>query len=481
MQSAVGTGAVLAGFRVESLIGHGAMGAVYLAVDTKAGGRVALKLLTPELSADERYRQRFMREAELVASLKHRHVVPILSFGEEDGCLYLAMAYVEGVDLRELLRREGRLEPARMLDLIAQVAEALDAAHAAELVHRDVKPANILVARVEEAEHAYVCDFGLARHVSSVSSLTGDRGFVGTLDYVSPEQIAGGRVDRRADVYSLGCVLYECLTGERPFERESDLALVYAHLNDAPPHVTDLRRELPEALDNVIATALAKEPDERYATCGKLIEAARSALSGETVHQGRRGRRLFVATTIAVVALAVTSSAGIHAIRGGAPAPPVPAISQDAIAGAKLGLTAAAYKRRFGHWRAQTLTEPDFPSLEFHSPKVAVYFPSSGSQAMIITTWNRDYRTAQGVGPCSTVSELKRAYGTDVRPSKFATQKGKVFAYTVGENLLFAVRPETKVVAAVALYDGGTRGARAPGGAEPVANYVAQVEVACTT
>src|SRR5215213_1278494 len=286
MQSVIRTGAVLAGFRVESLIGQGAMGAVYLAVDTKTGGHAALKLLTPELSVDERFRQRFMREAELAASLEHPHVVPILSFGEEEGRLYLAMAHVQGTDLRELLRREGPLEPTRALDLIAQVADALDAAHAADLVHRDVKPANILVAQVADGEHAYVCDFGLARHMSSVSSLTGDRGFVGTLDYVPPEQIAGGPIDRRADVYSLGCMLYECLTGERPFERESELALVYAHLNDPPPRATDVRSELPEGLDGVIATTPAKEPEDRYASCGELAAAGRAALAGKPFRRG---------------------------------------------------------------------------------------------------------------------------------------------------------------------------------------------------
>ena len=337
MQSMIRTGAVLAGFRVESLIGQGAMGAVYLAVDTKAGGRVALKLLTPELSADERFRQRFMREAELAASLEHPHVVPILSFGEEDGRLYLAMAHVEGTDLRQLLRREVTLEPTRALDLVAQVADALDAAHAAELVHRDVKPANILVAPVAAGEHAYVCDFGLARHMSSVSSLTGDRGFVGTLDYVPPEQIAGGPIDRRADVYSLGCVLYECLTGERPFERDSELALVYAHLNDPPPRATDLRLELPQALDGVIATALAKEPEDRYASCGELAAAGRAALAGKPFRRSSRRRRRLLVATIAVLAAAAAGITGFLAVRGEGSKPSAtttgpPSITQTSIA-----------------------------------------------------------------------------------------------------------------------------------------------------
>ena len=240
-----------------------------------------------------------MREAELAASLDHPHVVPILSFGEEDGRLYLAMAYVEGYDLRELLRRDGPLEPARTLNLIAQVAEALDAAHAADLVHRDIKPANILVSTVADGEHAFVCDFGLARHVSSVSSLTGDRGFVGTLDYVPPEQIAVGPVDGRADVYSLGCVLYECLTGERPFERESELALVYAHLNDPPP-----RRHRPEArapggarrrhCDRAREGGRGAVRELRRARCGRSGRARRQAVRpplAPSPASGRRDRR----------------------------------------------------------------------------------------------------------------------------------------------------------------------------------------------
>src|ERR687888_190826 len=210
----VRTGTVLAGFCVESILGEGAMGTVFLAEETATGRRVALKVLTPELARDERFRRRFLRETELAASLDHPHVVPTIASGEEDGTLYLAMAFVEGSDLRDILRREAPLEGEHALRLLGQVADALDAAHAAGLVHRDVKPANILVT---EDDEAYVCDFGLARHVSSVGSLTGDRGFVGTIDYVAPEQIVGGAVDGRADVYALACVLFECLAGARPF------------------------------------------------------------------------------------------------------------------------------------------------------------------------------------------------------------------------------------------------------------------------
>jgi serine/threonine-protein kinase len=316
MRPELRTGALLAGFRVESLLAEGAMGTVYLAAETSSGRPVALKLLAPELAHDERFRKRFLRETELAASLDHPHVVTTLASGEADGTLYLAMAYVEGADLRGLLRQEGRLEPERALDLIEQVADALDAAHAAGLVHRDVKPGNILLAGGPDGEHAYVCDFGLARHVSSVSSLTSERGFVGTIDYVPPEQIEGGTVDGRADLYSLGCVLYECLTGAGPFDRESELSVLFAHLNDPAPRLTDLRPDLPEAFDAVFETALAKSPDDRYSTCGELVAAARAALQGRVLARRRRRRRRALVAAAVIVIAAGAAVGGILATRG---------------------------------------------------------------------------------------------------------------------------------------------------------------------
>src|SRR5262245_47804228 len=299
------SGQVVGGFRVVSSIGEGAMGTVYLA--EASGNRVALKVLAPELARDERFRRRFLRETELAARLDHPNIVRTVAAGEENGALYLAMEHVDGSDLRELLRRDGRLEPDRTLHLLSQGAAALGAAHEAGLVHRDVKPGNILVGSEPDGERAYVCDFGLARHVSSPSSLTGDRGFVGTIDYVPPEQIQGGAIDGRADVYSLGCVLFECLTGERPFDRESELSVVFAHLNEPPPRPSEFRPDLPRGFDKVVETALAKSPDERYATCGELAAAARAALRGEAV--ARKGSSVRRRITIGVVAVVAAGAA----------------------------------------------------------------------------------------------------------------------------------------------------------------------------
>lgn len=479
MRSPVTAGSDLAGFRVQALIGEGAMGAVYLAEDTRLGNRAALKLLAPDLSRDERFRQRFLRESQLAASLDHPHIVPTLASGEEDGVLYLAMAYVEGSDLREVLRREGRLEPDRTLNLVAQVAEALDAAHAAGLVHRDVKPGNILVSAGRDGERASVCDFGLARHVSSVGSLTGERGFVGTIDYVSPEQIEGGRIDGRADIYSLGCVLFECLTGARPFDRDSELSVVFAHLNEPPPRVSDLRPELPDAFDGVLATALAKSPDERYSTCGELVEAARAALRGKSFVRRKLRRRGLLLAGVALLAAAGAAIGGVLAsgdtpARGGRPA-----ITQTSIAGARLGRMPAYYKELLGGWRAQELTEPDFPSLAFQAHEVAVYFPAEGKPAHIITTWNRDNRTADGIGPCSTLAEMKEAYGDRVKPTSSGTlPDGTVRQRAVGNNLVFAIEDDLETIRAVALYRGDPTNTGA-GSPQAYAGYVAAVETAC--
>jgi ABC-type transport system substrate-binding protein/class 3 adenylate cyclase/tRNA A-37 threonylcarbamoyl transferase component Bud32/DNA-binding beta-propeller fold protein YncE len=278
---ALNVGTVVGGYRIESVLGHGSMGTVYSALDVSLERRVALKILIPELARDERFRERFFRESKLAASLEHPHIVPIHAAGEVDGVLYLAMRYVDGRDLSGLLESLGRLDPERAVRILGQIAGALDAAHTRGLVHRDVKPANILLARHAADDYAYLCDFGLAKHASTVSSLTGSRAIVGTVDYLSPEQIAGGVADGRVDVYALGCVLYECVTGEPPFRRENDLAALLAHANDPVPRPSERRAELPEALDDVIARALAKDREDRFATCGELIDTTQAVLRGE--------------------------------------------------------------------------------------------------------------------------------------------------------------------------------------------------------
>jgi serine/threonine-protein kinase len=273
----------VAGFRIEALLGQGSTGTVYSAQDVALQRRVALKVLLPELARDARFRERFLRESRLAAALEHPHIVPIHSVGETDGVLFLAMRYVGNGDLARLLERVGRIEPDRALLICSHVAGALDAAHAHDLIHRDVKPGNVLLGRDADHDYAYLCDFGLAKLGTSVTSLSGTRDIIGTVGYLSPEQIDGLPVDGRTDVYALGCVLFECLAGEPPFVRENELATILAHRSEPPPAISDRRPELPEALDAVIARALAKDREARYATCGELVRDARRALEGQPV------------------------------------------------------------------------------------------------------------------------------------------------------------------------------------------------------
>ena len=276
MASRTRIGTQVAGFRIESVLGRGGMSVVYVAEQVRLGRRVALKVLTTELAWDEQFRERFVRESQIAAAIDHPNIIPIYDAGEDDGLLYIAMRFVQGPDLKEVLKR-GNLGVGRTIFLIEQVASALDAAHAHSLVHRDVKPGNILLE--ESTDHAYLTDFGVAKQTTA-RGLTSTGHFLGTVEYAAPEQIEGGPVDARTDVYALGCVLYECLTSSPPFSHGTEHAVLHAHLVDPPPSVTRLRPELPHAFDGVIATALAKHPDERFASCGDLVHAARNAASG---------------------------------------------------------------------------------------------------------------------------------------------------------------------------------------------------------
>jgi hypothetical protein len=271
-----------AGYRIERRLGRGGMGILYLAVEPGLERRVALKLIAPEAADDEVFARRFAEESRIAASIEHPNVVPIYAAGEEDGVPYIAMRYVAGADLARRLNREGRLSPRIAVDLIAQIGNGLDAIHAAGLIHRDVKPANVLLSGDDGGDHAYITDFGVARNVSTESGLTQTGRFVGTLDYVAPEQISGGAIDARVDVYALGCLLFKLLTGEVPFPKDGDAARLFAHLNDPPPAPSLYVPEVSMALDDVVIRAMSKSPDDRYPSAGDLGRAAQAALRGET-------------------------------------------------------------------------------------------------------------------------------------------------------------------------------------------------------
>jgi hypothetical protein len=298
-------GADFHGYRIDAVIGHGGMGVVYRAFDLRLRRHVALKLMAPDLSRDARFRERFAREAELAMALEHPNVVPIHDAGEADGQLYLVMRYVEGTDLRTLLQREGALPPARALALVAQVAAALDAAHGQGLVHRDVKPSNVLL---DGDEHVYLADFGLTRRFSDGNVLTADARSLGTPAYLAPEQIEGGPVDGRADIYSLACLLFECLTGTAPFSSDSRLGVAWAHLEEEPPSLSARMRGLPAAANGVVATGMAKAPEDRYATCSELVRAAAEALGLEAPQRRDRKVVAFGAAAAAIVIAAAVAA-----------------------------------------------------------------------------------------------------------------------------------------------------------------------------
>jgi protein kinase-like protein len=278
----------LAGYRIESVAGRGGMGVVYRAIDINLDRLVALKLISDELAQDDSFRVRFKRESRLAASIRHPNVITVFQAGEADGNLFIAMDYIDGTDLKALIASRGVLEPHAAAHVVWQVAQALDAAHAKTLVHRDVKPANVLIADQRGEQHAYLTDFGLTKNVGSETGMTKTGAVVGTIDYMAPEQIAGGPVDARVDIYSLGCVLWEALTGRVPFERDSAVARMFAHAHDPPPSLSDARPGLPPALDGVVARAMAKQPEDRYLSAGNLGDAALAAVEGRAIELSER-------------------------------------------------------------------------------------------------------------------------------------------------------------------------------------------------
>ena len=317
------------GYRIEELIGQGGMGVVYRAYDLRLKRTVALKLIVPELALDERFHARFARETELAMSLEHPNVVPVYDAGDVDGRFYLAMRLVEGTDLGALLRTEGALDPARALVICSQVANALDAAHAKGLVHRDVKPSNVLL---DASEHVYLADFGLTRRLEEQGAQAGEGRSVGTPAYLAPEQIEGGPVDGRADIYSLGCLLYECLTGEAPFSQDSRLAIAWAHLEEEPPSASAHNSDLPGAVDSVIRKAMAKSPDDRYPTCTALIAASQEALDLRQPAMLRRRRRPAIAAAAALVVVAGTAFVAALVMRDdGQSAVSVPTVRENSL------------------------------------------------------------------------------------------------------------------------------------------------------
>jgi serine/threonine-protein kinase len=284
-------GSRVSGYRLEHEIGRGGMAVVFRARDEQLGRLVALKVLAPSLAGDEAFQRRFIRESQAVAAIDDPHIVPVFAAGEADGVLFIAMRYVPGGDAQSLLGREGPLPPARVASVISPVASALDAAHAAGVLHRDVKPSNMLVDVLPgRPDHVYLSDFGLSKGVASSSGTTKAGELIGTVEYMPPEQVTGERADGRGDQYALACAAFAMLTGEPPFRRDTPAAVMYAHVHEPPPPATGRRAELPPAVDGVLAKALAKAPGDRYASCAEFADALRGALGFEPYVTGPRPR-----------------------------------------------------------------------------------------------------------------------------------------------------------------------------------------------
>lgn len=296
-------------YRVEGLIARGGMGEIVRAYDTRHDRVVALKLLAPQLAADQEFRERFKREAHAAGRLSEPHVIPIHGYGEIDGRLYLDMRLVQGQDLGALLAERGAMRPADVVTVIEQISQALDAAHREGLVHRDVKPSNVLIG---QGGFAYLVDFGIAASLRDSANRTSGSTTIGTVSYMAPERFGNRPYDHRADVYSLACLLHECLTGGKPFGDQAVEALVYAHMNRQPPRPSEVRAGVPEAFDQVVTNGMAKDPARRYGSAGELAEAARRALRG-TLPMGEpateRKRRKWPWALVGVGAVAVLAGA----------------------------------------------------------------------------------------------------------------------------------------------------------------------------
>ena len=273
----ISLGSVFAGHRLDAVAGRGGMGVVYKATHLALDRVVALKLIAPEISGDEQFRERFKQESMTAAALDHPNVVPIYDAGEEHGQLYVTMRYVPGTDLRAVIEQNGALPPAEAATVISQIGGALDAAHERGLVHRDVKPGNILIEDRGGSRHAFLTDFGLTKHAAAESGMTKTGMFVGTLDYIAPEQLQGQAVDARTDVYSLACVLYQAVTGQVPYPRDSEPSKMWAHMGEDPPKVRRVRADIPDAFEEVIERGMAKKPEDRYPSAGDLGRAASAA------------------------------------------------------------------------------------------------------------------------------------------------------------------------------------------------------------
>jgi serine/threonine protein kinase len=471
MRGAAQLGELLGGFRLDREIGRGGMGVVYLAEQVKLGRRVALKVMASDLSADEGYKARFEREARLAAALDHPHVVPLFEAGEAEGLLYLAMRYVDGTDLAALLARRGGLEP-RLAALIArQVGAALDAAHTRGLIHRDVKPANVLVSEPDGEPHAYLTDFGIAKDSAASTQLTHTGEWVGTLDYIAPEVLDRGRVDARADIYSLGCVLFQTLSGRVPYEGSS-IQKMWGHANEPPPSVAEVNPHVPRALDEVVARAMAKRPEDRFPSAGDLGRAAQAAASGAPAPMVEHSVATGAAATGAPDSLGPTRRA-VPSMRPASPStePPAPSFTE-------YGSTPDTPTARLARSRA--------PGRRIAIPAAIIALVALGAAAVLLLGGQaedsgRDGGSAREVAKTSAKKDTTRPNGDTAAKKNNAPSTGSAAAEPASSGAA-PVRPARYVSYTPKTFGYSTeipagRGWSAPTESEPTANRLYRTTV----
>jgi streptogramin lyase len=450
-------GAEFAGHRIDAVIGEGGMGVVFRALNLALDRVRALKVIAPAMSADERFRERFRRESRLAASIEHPNVIPVHEAGEQDGCLYLSMRLVEGSDLRALVRAQGRLEPQGAARVVAAVASGLDVAHAAGLVHRDVKPANVLVGEGADAGRVYLTDFGISRTLEGGETVTTTGEVVGSADFIAPEQIAGDPVDHRADVYALGAIAHFALTGEPPFPRDSDLAKLFAHANAPRPRPSLVNPALPSGVDTAVARAMAVDPRDRFQSAGAFARAFGAALDGgETAPLGasaprrRDGRRwprpVWLALgAAAVAALAVAAvliasndggdSEGAHPRLRASPGIDVGDSPTSVAVGDERVWMAARAAGQVEAVERATLK----PSIRIPVPSPSQVAVGFGSVWAVSSNANAIYR----LDPLENAAPLQIPLGEAARPVDVAVDERWVWVANAGSQDVVRIDPDT--------------------------------------
>lgn len=437
-------GTLIAGYRLEEQIGAGGMAVVFRAYDTRLDRQVALKLLAPGLDMDTAARQRFVRESRAAAAVDDPHIIPVFDAGEAGGVLYIAMRYVRGGDVRALVDRSGPLPAGRVAEIVRQAAAALDAAHARGLVHRDVKPANMLVESREGADppdHLYLSDFGLTKAAAgSTGALTATGQFIGTLDYVAPEQITGRPLDGRCDQYALACSAFELLCGQPPFRREQSLSVMYAHLHDPPPQLALLRSGLPGGLNGVLARALAKDPAGRYGSCGEFAAALREVLGAARPAAPARPAQPAVLPPVPAAASPAAAAPGTAGLTRPAgvpaadPGPRRPLLGVRAVLAALAALAVLAgggYLLASHHSRAAGAADPArSPSAVAAAPPLAVPGCTDATAA------------GQPLGSVSS--------GTTGVPGAFGIAVSTHYAFVIGDNAVTILKPAGTTLARIA-------------------------------